>query len=446
MKKFLFILSTFFNAAILQSSAQVTNMFVETYYISNDSDATDIAGSNYDSTIYLKSGSKTYRVYIELAAGSKLVKIYGDAGHPLEIESTFPFFNNLDRGENFGKDINQNRIDENTVALDSWITLGLATKIHAGVLKTEDTDGSIVGGSHNDGGSKPVSQGLLSNNDPTAGIPLTTSDGLMPDTTTYSQWVASGDLYGSAPDTTIFGTDTSKTAFISTDCFLQQNSGVIGVIPSGNKVLVAQLTTLGELSLHLNVEVEEPNGASTQIVKYVAQLAAGEVNSDTLKVSPWLSYPTACGCRDPHYIEYSSQYACDDPDSCQHPVVYGCMDTMACNYNPNANFNITSLCCYPGYCNDRDIALVCPELNSERIRLYPNPVHNILNMEITSQSNREWRYEIVNSFGRVVVEEKGNVATGKFNLSVNTSKLNSGLYLFRYYSGEVNYNNVFMKN
>jgi len=43
-------------------------------------------------------------------------------------------------------------------------------------------------------------------------------------------------------------------------------------------------------------------------------------------------------------------------------MLYG---RMACNYDPNANFNIPELCCYPGLCGDRDIAVVCPQLSSE---------------------------------------------------------------------------------
>jgi len=55
-------------------------------------------------------------------------------------------------------------------ALDSWLTLGLATKKAAktyfGVLKSLDTDGSVIVGSNNDGGSAVIPGGLLSNSDP----------------------------------------------------------------------------------------------------------------------------------------------------------------------------------------------------------------------------------------------------------------------------------------
>ena len=64
--------------------------------------------------------------------------------------------------------------------MDSWITLGFATKTQLGVLKTEDTDvSSFIGGANNSGGTAAIAAGLLSNTDPLAGIPLITSDGLM---------------------------------------------------------------------------------------------------------------------------------------------------------------------------------------------------------------------------------------------------------------------------
>src|SRR4051812_13405140 len=94
--------------------SQVENVFVETYYISDSNDATDTTGG------YLEPGTKTYRIYVDLAAGSKLLKIYGDANHALKFSSTENFFNNKADGQSFGKDFSKSRLQENTVALDSW--------------------------------------------------------------------------------------------------------------------------------------------------------------------------------------------------------------------------------------------------------------------------------------------------------------------------------------
>src|SRR3954471_93608 len=96
----LFIVSIF---GIDKSFAQIENVIVETYYVSDSNDATDTTGG------YLEPGSTTYRIYVDLAPGNKIRKIYGDANHALKISSTESFFNNKADGQSFGKDFSKNR-------------------------------------------------------------------------------------------------------------------------------------------------------------------------------------------------------------------------------------------------------------------------------------------------------------------------------------------------
>ncbi len=126
----------------LLSNAQLTNLFVEKYYVSDINDSTDTLGN-----ITLSPATVTYRVFVEVASGSKLKSVYGDANHPLVIQSTEPFYNNIDRPNAvFGYQMNKNWFDDNaTIALDSWLTLGVgafqSTTQYMGVLKQEDNDG-----------------------------------------------------------------------------------------------------------------------------------------------------------------------------------------------------------------------------------------------------------------------------------------------------------------
>jgi hypothetical protein len=147
----LFCLSLLFSNCV---HAQLEKLIVETYYVSDESDSTDVNGGKLD------SGSVTYRVYVDMLPGSTLKQIYGDTNHILKIASTAPFFNNVDRGQVFGYDIVSKRLSENTVALDTWLTLGQAAKSasekYIGVLKNQDTDSSIVGGVNNDGHSNRI--------------------------------------------------------------------------------------------------------------------------------------------------------------------------------------------------------------------------------------------------------------------------------------------------
>ncbi len=420
--------------------AQLEKVIVETYYISDANDATDTIDGAANA---LEDGSKTYRVYIDLKPGYKLKKIYGDVNHALKISSTASFFNNIDQSSAyFGYSINKAWFNNNpTIALDSWITLGFATKTQLGVLKTEDTDvSSFIGGANNSGGTAAIAAGLLSNTDPLAGIPLITSDGLMISPNPLTQFdFGFRDLSGT--DTTIFGTLKSGSSFSSNNAFIQQNSGVMGVSPDSNKILVAQLTTKGELSFELNVEVLDSLG---NVIKFVANdsvIVAGET------LSPFLSYPPSCGCLDPNFLEYSSSYACNNPSACVTRVVLGCMDTLACNYDPKANMNVIYLCCYPGYCNDRDISLVCPAIsNSIEFSVYPNPAQDHVYLQVSNNNSEQIKYSVFDSFGVKKIDKNLGNLSGIINELIDISTLNNGLYLLRVDVGSISETKMFMKN
>ncbi|MEP7265215.1 MAG: T9SS type A sorting domain-containing protein [Bacteroidota bacterium] len=423
--------------------AQLEKVFVETYYISDANDATDTTGG------YLAPGTTTYRIYIDLARGSKLQKLYGDANHALRISSTDTFFNNKSDGQSYGKDFSKNRLLENTVALDTWITLGQTTRTSSrtyfGVPKSYDDDGSIIGGSNNDGGSAGIIYGLLSNNDALAGIPLTTNDGMDTMINVPSAW---GD-YGifdiiTQTDSTIFGSLVPGKEFLSYDAGLQ-NSGVQGVNADSNHVLIAQLTTKGALSFELNLEVIDSTG---QLIKYVANdsiLLSGEV------LNRYLTFPyeQVCGCPDAHYLEYIEDRDCDDLNLCNSIIVFGCLDSTACNYNPDANYNIQSLCCYPGYCNDRDLSIVCPEpsagRSSDLFALYPNPVYDNLNLEIKSTSGKA-SYIIYNSYGRKILAADINSIDEKSFQGIDISGFENGLYIIHWFDGDNFQSSTFLKN
>ncbi len=409
--------------------AQIEKVIVEKYYISDSIDETDTTGS------VLPAGSKTYRIYIDLMPGSKIKKIYGDVNHALKISSTATFFNNSVDGQSFAKDFSKNRYLENTVALDTWLTLGQTTKVaaktHFGILKDQDADGSFIGGANNDGGSAVISTGLMINTDPLAGIPLTSADGMDTMMVVPTSWANYGivDLI-SGIDSTIFGSVVIDSQFVSYDAGLQC-SGAAGVIPDSNQVLVAQLTTTGDISFELNLEVEQFDGVNTTIVKYVANDSV--LLSDEL-ISPFLTYPPLCGCLDPNYLEYSSSYSCANNSLCNTLIVFGCMDTLACNYNSSANFNLQTVCCYIGYCNDLDITVVCPSLpveesyNDITFEIYPNPTQSILALDVSSKIKSDTKYAIYDLYGRQI--KTGEVPTDALYL-IDVTDLANGLYLIR---------------
>lgn len=437
MKNLVLIFCILFPVFSLQ--AQIENVLVETYYISDSLDATDTTDGRY-----LELGSKTYRIYIDLKAGSKILKIYGDAKHALKIASTANFYNNVNRpNAYFGYLINKAWFSGNpTLALDSWITLGLATKTHTGVLKSEDTDGSVIGGNFNGGGSYGVPGGILVNAESNLGIPLTSADGLTLNSATFLQWVDDGFKNGAGVDTSIFGSVYSGNSFISNAAYLKQNAGVTGSNADSNKVLIAQLTTKGELSFELNLEIENTDGS---IIKYVAKedtVVSGEI------LSPLLTYPRACGCKDPNFLEFSKSYSCSIADSCKTRIVFGCKDTMACNYSSDANFHVEYLCCYPGKCNDRNLDIVCPSESSTpsnertKLNIYPNPANQKISFEVSGTENLKTK--IYTYFGKVVYESD-LVATSP-TTDVDISYLQPGMYLLQVSSSKSVISQTFIKN
>jgi len=172
MKYFILILGLLLSSSLIFAQG-LEDVIVETYYVSDSNDATDSDGG------MLVEGSVTYRIFIDMGEGYELQAVYGNENHLLRIKTSTYFFNNEDRGEETGDLVNDIRLDENTVALDSWLTLSAASDAHIGVLKEADFDGTIIGGDNNDGGSAGITGGLLSNENPLAGMPLTNSDGII---------------------------------------------------------------------------------------------------------------------------------------------------------------------------------------------------------------------------------------------------------------------------
>jgi hypothetical protein len=418
--------------------AQIDSLIVEKYYVSDASDATDTLGGS------LPENSITYRIYVNLSQGCVLKGMYGSEFHPLSFSGTKSFFNNRLLGKSFGYQINKNNLDNNTTALDTWITLGFATNKHFGLLKSLDEDGSIIGGINNDGGSSLIPGGLLVNSDTAAGIPLTAEDGLVVTDSSTSAFIQSGVLNQWGEDSTIFGLPSDKLSFISYNVQLLNYSGISG-IGDHNSVLIAQLTTLGEISVKLNLLVEDAEG---QTVSLVADDPTGQ--EITSRFLTWPAPPPpapACGCKDAEYLEYNADLDCHVQDSCKTLIVYGCMDPNACNFDPNANFNISSMCCFPGHCNDRDINVVCPSFNGNNIELsfYPNPAKDIMTVAINRESAGEMQYIIYNSYGIPVLEDYLQAGNGVTSHQLNISIFSKGLYLLRLFDKDQSITKSFIK-
>ncbi len=245
------LLSVFARA---QAPTGLDSVIVERYYISDLSDkAVDATGG------ILPLKSVTYRIYVDMKPGYKFQAAYGvdvqptgvrnSGDHELRIATTKLFFNNEDFGATtpiFSKTHAAN----NTVMIDSWLSVGAACNNNFGVLKSAD-----------DGVNNVVNaSSVLQNNDALAGIPLTVQDGL---------------LAGSPESVTTVGINSEITVFDN------QNNGTNGPVFStyngswaslngsvgptaDNKVLIAQITTDGALSFKLNLQLGTPTAGGVE--------------------------------------------------------------------------------------------------------------------------------------------------------------------------------------
>jgi hypothetical protein len=192
-----------------------------------------LIGSENSIGVNLPSGYVTYRVFVDMAPGYKLQALYGIPEHPLRIESGTTFYNNQDFGGKCGDEINEILLNSYNVAFDTWISMGAATETHYGIAREDDYDGSLLNYT-----SFEKSDGLIS--------------GIIPNLR----------FFRFMPD---FFQHPDSASFVINDGAWLVYEGVRGM-NSSNRVLVAQLTTDGAITLKLNVQLISPIGEIEQFV------------------------------------------------------------------------------------------------------------------------------------------------------------------------------------
>ncbi len=210
-------------------------VIVEKYYSYDAKDVLDTAGGA------LPEGAVTYRIYVDMKPDYKLQAVYGVTNHELFIKTTTTFFNNTQSGDISGDKIDDKKITNSTAAFDSWITIGAATDEHNGIMKVEDTDGSIIKSN-----AMAKADGLIASK-----IKPITFFGF--DLKFFNNPSGASSFSGNNGSWAVFGSMKGAT--------------------NENKVLIAQLTTSGKLSFELNLQIGTPNGAT---LNYVAKNPEGK--------------------------------------------------------------------------------------------------------------------------------------------------------------------------
>ncbi|MBL7925060.1 MAG: T9SS type A sorting domain-containing protein [Bacteroidia bacterium] len=277
MKKYTLVICLFFAAIFAKAQSGLEGIIVEKYYVSDANDTM----ANMDGGV-LPIGSVTYRIFVDMLPGYTFQACYGVPGvagqcpaHELKIETSTLFFNNEDRGA-VHPTIPFSSTDNNTVMLDSWLSVGAACNGWFGIPKVEDNGVGTVVNSY--------SPQVLQNNNAAAGIPLTQQDGLIQVLNRTPLSVTEVGLTSPVNILEMFNNQNDGTngpSFITSNGAWSALGGTMGPDSITNKVLIAQITTDGVLTFELNVQLGTPIPGLSE--SYVARNAAcGEFLDSTL--------------------------------------------------------------------------------------------------------------------------------------------------------------------
>jgi hypothetical protein len=225
-------------------------IIVEKFYVSTEADN---AGKLFSGD--LAAGSVTYRIYVDLKPGFRFQAAYGSPQHPLVIESTENFYNHLENGNTHPNIIPERTYKKNITLLDSWLSAGACAEGHLGIMKEYDDSESdeFIGfeKGYFKGKKKSVSLNEIDGMKRSAVLPVPT----------FFQMDFLSKVVGT--------TTSEKRIFTDNGAWAALGKGAVGADSlSTNCVLIAQLTTVGELSFELNLLIGAPNGSSQ---KYVAR-------------------------------------------------------------------------------------------------------------------------------------------------------------------------------
>ena len=450
MKNAALLLSTALFLAAPATNAQYTppdgtgleNVIVETYYVADAEDNADVDGSS----VPLPVGAVTYRVFLDLKDGYQLLTAGGFANHPFTISTSTSFWNNEDRGDAWGDAINDIHLGKNTVAIDSWLTAGAASDAHWGVPKADDTNGSIVGGANNDGGSNGVP--LLDNAASQVGIPLTEADGLsnisVPPSVTY---------VGGPPE--FFNTNTSDNTYSNDNFGWAVLGGVASPLP-GNKVLIGQFTTDGTLSFCLNIWVRIPDSLVCNdpnchtVEEYYAVLLESDTSGNGFAGDNKFTIPSLCftsgqladclgilggnaqpgtPCDDANILTANDAWSNDcvcagDPVDCLGVPNGIALPGTACDDNDPGTGNDTWLenCTCEG-------STGVDEVMGATLALGPNPTRDILRVRVAGLGEGRAALRLLTLSGGLVLQHDITAAPGSWTGELDMSALAPGIYM-----------------
>ena len=248
--KYIFSLFVLFCSSFVNAQNGLENVIVEKYYVS---DANDTSVNKFGGSLAI--GSTTYRIYLDLLPGYRFQAAYGTSTHELRLETATLFYNNGEIGDIIPNAIPYNSLSKNTTMLDSWLSVGSAAEDCFGVLKNDDDSLLTV-----------VHEKSFLQNKSFNGIPISFKDGLV-----ESDKIPRPTFFNIDSAVTVFS-NTKKGGYFFTDngAWACMGPGSVGIDSlTNNRVLIAQITTDGDFSFELNIQIGTPIKGESQ--KYVAR-------------------------------------------------------------------------------------------------------------------------------------------------------------------------------
>jgi hypothetical protein len=191
---------------------------------------------------------RTYRICVDMRPGYTMQMVYGTEHQQLEISTTTTFYNDPERSVRYADQLPVEGLKEGTVALDSWLTVGAASKGHVAVPKHLDPDGSVLKCPPYDKARERTER-------------LCKRDGLM--------------AVDSVPQVVNMRMDPGYLGNVRGQV-LHTMDGAWAVLggtrgaTAENMVLIAQLSTTGVLSYQLNLQLGAPDGSFIRLVHTAA--------------------------------------------------------------------------------------------------------------------------------------------------------------------------------
>lgn len=203
----------------------------------------------------IDSGAVTWRIFLDLEPGYRFQAAYGSAEHPLVLSSTAVIFNHNAYGNYYPNVIMEKFLHKDISLLDSWFSTGAATETQIAIPRVFDSD-------HQHEFIR-FERGFLENDLGDGNGKLTMRDGMA----NSESMVFPTFYHMDNAQKQMMSTASSNVVIIEDGAWAAMGKGALGLDSLGrNHLLIAQITTAGDLECKLNIMIGTPDGKSLRYV------------------------------------------------------------------------------------------------------------------------------------------------------------------------------------